>query len=361
MAEINTQSRFAGLDRRWAMLVIAVLVLAIAACFIPAKQAAPVVSAHTAAPAKPKVANEDLLLYQKINARVGAGEEYYAVASDELRKGNYPLKPFVTFRQPTLAHIMGTLGPSLSFALLCLLTAATLFAWWRRLDGAFDDPGRRITGVMLVGAGAALVAQPQYAVMHELWAGLLMALALALRKQVHWGWVLAVAAIALFVRELALPFVLLFAAAALFEKNWRELAGWSALLITFAFLFYLHATHVAAAVRPEDPSSPGWLSIGGWHGFLQTMRLTSAIRVLPDALGNMLVILSIFGWLSWRTSTGLVGSLFLLGYGLIFMVLGRPDNFYWGLLVAPVLLLGLAFLPRAFGDLRASFAPIKAN
>ena len=59
--------------------------------------------------------------------------------------------------------------------------------------------------------------------------------------------------------------------------------------------------------------------------------------------------------LDWGTS-----SITLLGpvAFLIFMVLGRPDNFYWGLMVAPTLLLGLAFLPRAFADLRASLGPV---
>ena len=47
----------------------------------------------------------DLDLYRATIRRVGAGEAYYPVAADELRKGGYPLQPFVTFRLPTLALV----------------------------------------------------------------------------------------------------------------------------------------------------------------------------------------------------------------------------------------------------------------
>ncbi len=349
--ETATASRFAPLGRTQAIMIICVLLLAIAIGFIPPQ------SQGTSAPkpvAEPQIADADLLLYRSINARVAAGQPYYPVAAEELRRGNYPLKPFVTFRLPTLAHIMSLIGPVASVGLLWALMVATLLAWWRRLDGAFDDPGRRITGVMLIGAGSAIAVQTQYVVMHELWAGLLMALALALRQPQRWWWPVIAAAAALMIRELALPFVLLMAAFALVEKRWKELAAWAVLVLVFGIVMSLHAQEVAAVVRESDPASPGWLTIGGWQGFLRSMRMTSAIRVLPEWIGNVSVILAIFGWMSWRSATGLFGALLLGGYAIIFMVLGRADNFYWGLLVAPLLLLGLAFLPRAFVDLRAA-------
>jgi hypothetical protein len=73
--------------------------------------------------------------------------------------------------------------------------------------------------------------------------------------------------------------------------------------------------------------------------------------LLPPWLGAALVPLILLGWASWRSSTGLFGSLLFSGYGLILIVLGRPENFYWALMVAPAFLLGLAFLPEALADL----------
>jgi hypothetical protein len=35
----------------------------------------------------------------------------------------------------------------------------------------------------------------------------------------------------------------------------------------------------------------------------------------------------------------------------VFLVLGRPDNVYWGFLFAPILPIGLAFAPAALRDL----------
>jgi hypothetical protein len=51
------------------------------------------------------------------------------------------------------------------------------------------------------------------------------------------------------------------------------------------------------------------------------------------------------------------GTLLYLGYGAAFMIAGRPDNFYWGAVVAPAMFMGLAFAPRALSSLtRAGFA-----
>ena len=33
------------------------------------------------------------------------------------------------------------------------------------------------------------------------------------------------------------------------------------------------------------------------------------------------------------------------------MLIGRPDNFYWGLLIVPSLFVGLIFLPAVLGNI----------
>ena len=58
-------------------------------------------------PVSPSQANADLDLYENIINHVAAGENYYDAAARELRLGNYPLKPFVAFRLPTLAVVQG--------------------------------------------------------------------------------------------------------------------------------------------------------------------------------------------------------------------------------------------------------------
>ncbi len=87
---------------------------------------------------------------------------------------------------------------------------------------------------MLLLLGGAAAITPDAGLIHELMAGLLLTLALALYDPARWWPALLMAGLALAVRELALPFVLLWLAFALIERRWREAAGVAALLLVFA-------------------------------------------------------------------------------------------------------------------------------
>jgi len=349
---MTASSRFAGLSRGRALTVLLLLLAVIALTVMPRPKPtpgpAPVASSPSASPAR---RDEDLALYNAITARVARGEPYYHSAADELRKGNYPLRPFVTFRLPTLAVIGTTLGEAGTRALLGLIMLATLAAWYRQLEGAFADPGRRWTALLLLATGMTIAARPEYAVLHEVWAGLLLTLSLGLHSPARWAPSVAVALAAVMIRELALPFLLLMGAFALFGRRWAEVGGWALATLLFAGVLALHAQQIALVVTAADPASPGWLTVGGWPAFVRSMTETSALRVFPALIAGPLVVLALFGWTSWRSRTGLFGALLLGGYAIILGILGRPENFYWGLIVSPLLLMGLAFLPQAFRDL----------
>lgn len=354
----STASRFAGLDRPRAIavaLILALLVLASIGGAWTAKVAAPSAQPIAEAVAKPKgQGNEDLALYRSITQRVAAGENYYRAAADELRRGNYPLRPFVTFRLPTLAMLGAWIGRPGMLALQYLLFAAMIASWWKRLDGQFADNRRRVSGTMLAAAGIAVALAGRYFYLHEVWAGTLIALSLALHRRDRWGWSVAAAALALSIRELALPYLLLMATMALYRRNWRELAAWSGVILVFALLIAWHAAQVSQVILPTDPPSPGWTSLGGYSGLLRTYYLSGPLRWLPSELAAPLILLTWVGWISWKSDTGLTASLAFAGYGLGFALFGRSNNFYWGLMVAPAFLVGIAFLPRALADLRAS-------
>jgi hypothetical protein len=68
----------------------------------------------------------------------------------------------------------------------------------------------------------------------------------------------------------------------------------------------------------------------------------------------VLVTLSLLGWAGWRSAIGQRVTLLLAAYCLAFAFLGRPDNFYWGFLVAPLVPLGLLPAPQALADLLRS-------
>lgn len=295
-------------------------------------------------------ANEDLAFYGAIATRVAGGEGYYHAAADELRQGGYPLKPFVAFRLPTLTLAAAWIGRPGLLALQYGLFATMVVAWWFRLDEQFADNGRRLSGAMLAAAGIAVAFSGKYVLLHEIWAGTLIALSLALHRPNRWGWSVAIAAMALAIRELALPYVLLMAAFALYRRNWRELGAWAAVALLFAAGMAWHASEVAKVVMPYDPASPGWTSLGGLTGMLRTFHLAGPLRWLPMEVGAVAIMLALFGWASWKSPTGLAATLMYLGYGLAFMLFGRANNFYWGLVITPAFLVGLAFLPQAFAD-----------
>jgi hypothetical protein len=117
-----------------------------------------------------------------------------------------------------------------------------------------------------------------------------------------------------------------------------------------------HAHFVALHVTTTDPMSPGWTSFGGW-GFILSMAHTSgALMIVPMWGAAILLPLALLGWVAPATSLTDRVSLTLLAWIPLFMMVGRPDNFYWGLLLAPLLPAGLAFAPAALIDLgRAAF------
>lgn len=299
-----------------------------------------------AAAARPR--DDDLALYDRVIARIGAGENYYAVAADEHRRADYPLRPGLAVRLPTLAALDALLGPVGQGVAAIALLAVVVAAWWRRLG---EEPGGlryRPVGTALVFMGASLGLNRYYFVLHELWAGMLLALAFALhRPGRRWGAALIVTALALAIRETVLPFAALLAASAAWRRDWREAAAWTGLIAAFGAGLALHLQLVAQQVRPGDPLGPSWFALRGLSGWLSNVVLSSNLRFLPHFLSGPLVVLMVLGWAGWKSPAGAFGTLLFLGYGLAFMIAGRPDNFYWGAVIAPAMFLGLAFAPRA--------------
>ncbi len=349
------RTRFAALTR-WPALAVLLLTLGLMLASLnfpmPPTVPLPVLVRDARAPgAVISDPNPDLVLYRAINRRMDAGEGYYRAAAAEQRKQGYPLRPFVTFRLPTLALLHHALGRQLMTALLWGLIALVVLAWWVRLDGAFADPGRRVIGFMLVISGVALCWRQELIVLHDNWAGLCVSLSLALHRPGRAWPSMVMALAAVLIREIALPYALLMGAFAVWNRAWREVIGWGLVLVVACGVMVAHYGAVADVVTLADPASQGWAVFGGWPFFVLALRQCTALRGLPVALGAGLVPLAMLGWLAWASQAGLRGLLLIIGYVLIMMAAGRPENFYWGLLVAPAFLLGLAFIPPALADL----------
>lgn len=296
----------------------------------------------------------DLQLYDRIAERVGAGEDYYQAAVEEQRARNFPVRPGLSVRLPTLAFVYALVGHWGLVALAALLAVATLVAWHYRLRDVPGGPGRLRYLLLLLVIGAVIGFKPHYLALHEVWSGMLIALSLGLYRPRRWGWALLAAALALAIRELALPFVLLMGTLAWVRGNRGETAAWVGLVLAFGAGMAVHLLMVAHVTTSADPVSPSWLALRGLGGWTSNIVLSSPLYLLPPWLAAPLALLPLLGWAGWKSWFGLTGFLLCLGYGIAFMIAGRDDNFYWALMVMPVWFVGYAFVPRAFASLWTS-------
>lgn len=309
-----------------------------------------------------KKRDEDLALYDRAIERISNGENYYDFIVEEHRKAHYPVRPGIAVRLPTLAYIQAWIGSAAVYAAAIALMLATIWAWYRRLGTEPGGKRYQAIGTALIFVGTSLGLNSYFFVLHELWAGMLLTLAFGLHRPGKWGWSLAAAALALAIREHSLPFVLLMAAMAFWRRDWKEGAAWSTLAALFLALLAVHLGKIAPQVLPSDPMGPSWMELRGLGGWLSNIVLSSNVRFLPHWLAGPVVILMVFGWSGWNTPAGAFGTLLFLGYGLLFMIAGRPDNFYWGAIIAPAMFLGLAFVPMAtISLLRAASTHVRAN
>ena len=360
MSARGQTDRFSAWPRPLARVALAlILALLVASALVPiTRNRGPELhpSLLQNAPAADRRRDDDLRVYDNVIVRLQAGQSYYEAAAAEHRAIGFPLTPGLAVRLPTLAWIEAAIGPAGERIAAILLLAAVLVAWWRRLGSEPDAKDRRLLAMALLAVGAVLMLNTYFFRLHELWAGMLLALSFGLhRPNVQgagkWGAALAIAALALAIRELALPYVVLMSAVALWRGERREGAAWALLAGLFIAGLALHLHLVAAQVRPGDLTSQSWFAMRGLSGALENVVFSSNLRYLPHWLAGPLAVLMVLGWAGWRSLAGSFGALLFGGYALLFAIAGRDENYYWGMLVTPCLAMGLAFLPGAVRSL----------
>lgn len=351
-------NRFAGVSRPVAALLI--LLLAALMWFGTARShasAAPDLSEPRLAKAEGMIG--DHALYLNILRAMERGEPYYQAVAAEHRKTNYPLRPFVAVRLPTLGVATAATGLPAMTVIASLLGLAAILAWRRRLAADPDLPAYARFGVLLVAANLGQVMSGQWVLMHEVIAGVLIALALALyRPEKPWA-TMAVVVLALAIRETVLPVAMLFGLFALVDRDGRAAGAWIGVGLALAVALAFHAAAVTAATSPADMASPGWVGLAGWSNYVTFIHQTSVLRFFaPPWVAAILAPLALLGWAAWRSRLGTAGLAVQLVYAALFALFARPNNDYWGMLVVPTLFLGLIFTPAALAALgRALLAP----
>jgi hypothetical protein len=341
-------SRFAAFGRIKARLALLALVLIIVACLTALGTPPSATGASASGPAQEMT---DLALYERISAGVRGGDNYYVSAATALRAGHYPLRPFLTFRLPALSVLQAAIPEWAITAMLFALVLATAIAWGTRLGMALPRLLPRIALLLLMLGSLIAFLQPELAAFHEIWAGLLVALSLALRRPGRWIEAVAIGFAAMLIRETALLYVVVMALFAWFEGQRREALGWGLAILVFAVVLGVHAYAVGGVTGPLDARSPGWFGLNGFGFFVSALTTSTALQILPLWLAAVLVGLLLFGWASWNDPLGLRMFALLAVYAVAIGVFARLDTFYWALMIAPVSLVGLVFVPDALRDL----------
>jgi hypothetical protein len=299
---------------------------------------------------RPASAKGDMALYGRIAVRVAAGEGYYAAATAEHRASGYPTRPFVAVRLPTLARVQAAIGAHGVRGLAVVLTAAGIAALWRRAV-PLGTASERLGASILLALGGGAAASPVAGYDHDYLAGLLLTCALLAWRPDRWWPALTAAAAAVAVRELAAPFVLLWLVFACAEGRRREALALLALLAAFALGLWLHFLAVDAARLPGDLASQGWNARAGFGLPLSALAELTGLRFLPPVLAAPLALLPLVGWAGLGGRLGLFATLWFAGLATMMALLARPANFYWIELGLPAYALGLAFAPRALGEI----------
>lgn len=300
----------------------------------------------------------DIALYKRIIAHVQGGESYYTAAVRELRENNYPLRPFVVVRPPVLAIALAAISEEMvRRALLAVLAGITFLAWAWRLRAVVSSPVLYAFSLILLATGIAPAIVPQAYPLHEVWAGLLIALSLAVRRPNAWIAAVLLGVAAAIIRELAAAYLLAMMVMAFKDGCRKEAAAWAIGLVIFAAALAVHAHDVNALVTASDPASPSWLRIGGWSFVLQTTQWNLLLEAAPRWLGVIVVPLALAGLTGRRDDVGQRVMLVVFGYVAAFIFVGRDNNSYWGLMIAPLWPLGLVTawpaLVQCVADLRA--------
>lgn len=339
------RTRFSGWSSGPRATVLALLAVAMLGMAILATRPSSGPTLRTA-----EVGQTDAALYRAIVARVRAGDGYYTAAAASLREGHYPLRPFITFRLPTLTWLQVTLGDRAIHLVQSVLGIAVFMAWGLRLWPELPRPILAFA-LLLLWVGIIGVIEPTSGLFGESWSAMLIALAIALDRPKWFPAAILSGLAAMLFRELAALAIVGIASIALITGRRREALAWLAAIAVFGVVVVLHAYQVAAVVRPEDLVSPGWAGMMGPSYFLRALATVTPLGMLPGALASGLLVLSWFGWWSIPADWALPPALVIGGYGMLIALFARADTFYWAMMAAPLSLVGLAFVPAALRDL----------
>lgn len=326
---------------RWAVLLLVAATMALLLAVGLSRAPAVAVTDGVAGPG-------DAASYARIVERLRGGETYYDAAHEVLLADGYGTRSVFNWRTPAWPVILAALPPGGGQALLGLLAIAGVSLTYRMLRPA--GPEVAAVSGLAVGLSLAAVLAPEAVVFTEVAAGVLILVSVAAYGN-GWRWLgLGAALAALFLRELAAPYVLVCVLLSIRGQHWREFAVWCGGLAAYLAYFAWHCWMVLSQLGPMDRAyGEGWIAFGGLDFVLATAGFNGLWALGPDWLPAVLLPLGLFGLWAWPKGRALL----VAGiYVAAFLVIGKPFNLYWGAVYTPVLMLGLGWVWPAIRQAR---------
>jgi hypothetical protein len=177
--------------------------------------------------------------------------------------------------------------------------------------------------------------------MHEVWAGQLIALAIAYWMRGRDRASLIAFVLAALIREHSILALGLVAIAA-----WRENRSAKMWGVAIAAVAAVYAAHIVAVVHhtPTGGITKGWGGLPGWAFIVSATRAHVLLVAAPYWVSALVAAVCVPALWVWRE--GRLVAVVVSAYAALFCVGARPDTWYWGLLILPLMPLGCIALAR---------------
>jgi hypothetical protein len=311
-------------------------------------------------PVEPQRAGDtDIDLFRKVVEHVHDGATPYDAFDRVFKEYNYPVSSVFNYRTPLHLWMIGQFRSRVwAQALLGALMAATALMTYAILEREGSKLRAGLCVLLMLGAFAYCFITEIY-LFAEIWSGTLIALSVCAFGLGRYRLAVAAGLLALFFRELALPYVLSAAAIALWRGRRREAVAWALGVGLYGFYLMFHIWAVVPRLPKTGPlfNGTGWVHFSGLIFILASCRINLLLLASPPWVTALYLPLALVGIVGWRSETGLrIGAVVFL-YLAAFSVVGNPFVSYWGLMFAPLLPFGVVMAPTALRDLwSASFS-----
>jgi len=343
------KTAFSALTRLQAALVVAATAVLLVWCVL-AVRGGPLEVGNT-------TQKSDGRMYHSVVTRVQGGEGYYDALGSELREGEYASKSVFNWRTPF--HLMAVAAitePVSRYVLAGLAIIASLLAGIATKRGGGSSALQFIVTMLSLSECFMFDQKFQLHLVAEVWAGALITISVGAYALGWWPAGVSTGILALFVRELALPYVVVSWLIALRKRSMPELYAWTAGLLGWTLYFLVHAHSAMSHITEHDLAlRVGWIHFGGPRFLVETVRM-SLLIALPKWVAASILPIILLGTVGWATSIGRRAAAVVVVYMVAYSIVGLPVNLFWGAITNPLLAFGLIWSVPALRDLfRALF------